>query len=80
MEKEYHEVLLRTAKYEEKAKQEVWAIKKKTAQMEYDMAKTQKETMEAEKFMTLVKRNTAIAQYNQATGNNLPLPPLPELN
>ena len=76
VEKTLHSTLLRTAETEEKAKKEVWTIKKQTAEYELKMAKLQTSTLETENYTALVKRNIAIVQYNQL-GNHIPVPPLP---
>ena len=81
-EKKLHQVMLRTAEDEEKAKKDIWEIRKKMAQKESDNADLQKKKLEAEHFTALVKRNIAIIQYNQLAGNtnSIPVPPLPNIN
>ena len=75
-EKNLNETLLRTALEEEKAKKEVWAIKKRAAEYELRMAQLQTATLETDNYTALVRRNIAIVQYNQL-GNNIPVPTLP---
>ena len=45
------------------------------------MADIKKKTLEAEHFTALIKRNTAILNYNQVAGagNTITIPPLPNL-
>ena len=86
-EKKLQAVLLRTAEDEEKAKRELWVIKKDTAEKEKkiadqkkDMIDLKKKILEAEHFTALVKRNHAIYQYNQLTGQSVQIPPLPDID
>ena len=55
-----------------------WKIKNEIAEREKNMADIKKKTLEAEHFTALIKRNTAILNYNQVAGagNTLTIPPL----
>ena len=77
----YCSVLLRTAEAEEISKRDFWKIKTEIAEREKNMADIKKKTLEAEHFTALIKRNTAILNYNQVAGagNSITIPPLPNL-
>ena len=77
----YCSVLLRTAEAEEISKRDFWKIKNEIAEREKNMADIKKKTLEAEHLTALIKRNTAILNYNQVAGagNTITIPPLPNL-
>ena len=86
-EKKLQTVLFRTAEDEEKAKREMWVIKKATAEKEKkivdqkkDMIELKKKILEAEYYTALVKRNHAIHEYNKLTGHSVPIPQLPDID
>ena len=61
---------------------EFWKIKNEIAEREKNMADIKKKkTLDAEHFTALIKRNTAILNYNQVAGavNSITIPPLPNL-
>ena len=70
-ERESESVLLKAAQLELKAKTAYWELKIKQAERECERAAT-------EAFIALLNKNTAIADYNRATGENIPLMPLPK--
>ena len=70
-ERESESVLLKAAKLELRAKTTYWELKIKQAERECEKAAT-------EAFIALLNKNTAIADYNRATGENIPLMPLPK--
>ena len=53
---------------------------KKIADQKKDMIDLKKKILEAEHFTALVKRNNAIYQYNQLTGQSVQIPPLPDID
>ena len=77
-EKEFHDTLLKAAHLELKAKTTFWELKNKRASFEAQKAEKECEKAAAENFIALLKKNTAIADYNRATGEVIPLMPLPK--
>ena len=77
----YCSVLLRTAEAEDISKRDFWRIKNEIAEREKNMADIKKKTLDAEHFTALIKRNTAILNYNQVAGagNTITIPHLPNL-
>ena len=75
-EKDLNDTLLSTAKAEEKAKEDIWKMKKETAEYELKMAKMQAAAFETQNYTNLIRRNIAIIEYNRL-GNNVPVPNLP---
>ena len=69
-------VWLRTAEAEEISKKYFWKIKNEIAEREKNIADSKKKTLEAEHFTALIKRNTAILNYNQVAGagNTITIP------
>ena len=74
---QYGSGLLRVKRFQK----EFWKIKNEIAEREKNMADIKKKTLEAEHFTALIKRNTAILNYNQVAGagNTITIPPLPNL-
>ena len=58
------------------AEHKILTLREEKEKTELNIAMMKKRTSAIENFTAQVKRNIAIAQYNQLTGSSLPLPPL----
>ena len=74
-----NDTLLKAAQLELRAKTTFWELKNKKAAFEARKAEKECEKATAENFITLLNKNTAIADYNRATGKHIPLIPLPDM-
>ena len=74
-----NDTLLKAAQLELRAKTTFWELKNKKAAFEAQKAEKECEKATAENFITLLNKNTAIGEYNRATGKNIPLIHLPDM-